>query len=275
MTRLELPDSARSILAEGRQAYIAVPSRNGPHVTPELYAWSGGRLWFAAASSTLKAKVLARDPFAGAVVTIAGRSIVLAGRCAVFDACDVRGMALQAHHLPEATRAVTSYALRNAADLVSFIGDAATGRLGHRLPPSRVLFALDPSQVAVVENDVVRMWAGWDGQDPADHAVTPSGGERAVAAFRGPVAVPGRWFPDERLLHVPGGLLSLLRIQPGRPFPISVVVDQYRSPGPAAKQGRLLRGEGCMRADEVGWIEVVPDTIVDWDGVETSSRPAG
>ena len=39
-----VPPVAVSVLQEGRQAYVAVRSRNGPHVTPELYAWSGDTL---------------------------------------------------------------------------------------------------------------------------------------------------------------------------------------------------------------------------------------
>ena len=58
---MKLPDDLTSTLKEGRQAYVAVPSKQGPHVTPELYAWSDGRLWFAAAAGTVKSNVLKRE----------------------------------------------------------------------------------------------------------------------------------------------------------------------------------------------------------------------
>ena len=80
-----LPPVVAGVLGEGRQAYVAVNSTAGPHVTPELYAWSDGRLWFAAASTTLKPKGLRRDPASGVLVTGAGRSVIATGSVTVYD----------------------------------------------------------------------------------------------------------------------------------------------------------------------------------------------
>ena len=84
-TQLHLSPELVGTLNEGRQAYIAVPSKDGPHVTPELFAWTADRLWFASASTTLKSKVLAADGRAGVVVSAGGRDVLLTGGVTRFD----------------------------------------------------------------------------------------------------------------------------------------------------------------------------------------------
>jgi hypothetical protein len=54
-------------------------------------------------------------------------------------------------------------------------------------------------------------------------------------------------------------------------FDVSVVVDDYGAPGPAAKRGVLVRGRGRVAADEPGFVEVDPDAATTWSGVETAS----
>lgn len=271
---VELPDGVLGTLAEGREAYVAVETANGPHVTPELYAWSGGRLWFAAAVSTLKAKVLPNRPRAGAVVTVAGRSVVLHGTVSVFDPRRPLDIARRASAWPRATRAITGYVLRNVPDLVAFARDAAIGRLGLRIPPPRALFALEPDRVLLVENDaLVACLGAWPGSAAGalgaldDAPDVPAGGTAAVAAFPGPVAVPARWFAPERRTHVAPALLGLLDLPES--FDVAVVIDDYTAPGPAAKRGRLVRGRGSLAAGSPGYVDVDCDRAVEWEGVET------
>ena len=55
-------------------------------------------------------------------------------------------------------------------------------------------------------------------------------------------------------------------------WPLGLVVDEYVAPGPAAKRGTLLRGQG-RRNGTRGCIEVRVDREVNWNGVRTASRP--
>jgi len=274
MTR-PLPPELVSVLEEGRQLYVAVDARRGPHVTPELYAWSGGMLWFAAASTTLKSKVLPRRPLAGALVDVPGRTALLTGEVTRLSPWRPLEVAAQLPHLAAAPKALARYTTRNAADLGAFWRDTVTGRLGWRPPPPRELFCLRPTRVALAENGhVVHRW-NWDGRPPkgaADERL-PSGGRRAVAAFPHGVALPGDWFADEHVLRVPREVLALADLP--RRFAMSLVTDEYRAPGPAAKRGVLVRGEGRLDRDQPGVVHVEPERVVRWLGTDTSSVAAG
>jgi hypothetical protein len=257
-------------LDEGRQAHIAITSDGGPHVTPDLYAWSGGSLWFAVATSTLKARVLAREPAVGAVVSIPGRSVLLAGQAHLYDPRSLLGLARRLPDLPRTTVALTRFTVRNAPDLLAFVGDTATGRLGLRPPPLRVLVRLDPDRAVLLEGDeVVEGYGRWAAIRPSSGATLPGGGEAAVVALPGSVAVPGRWYEEDRCVRIAPGLRALVDLSGS--FPMAVVVDEYGAPGPAAKQGTLLRGRGRL-TDGDQTIEVQPERLVTWEGVETDSE---
>jgi hypothetical protein len=88
-------------------------------------------------------------------------------------------------------------------------------------------------------------------------------------ALPGPVAVPCHWFEQEHHVRVPAGVRELADLP--RTFPLGVVVDEYGAPGPAAKAGALLRGRGRW-ADDPNTIDVEPERVVTWDGVETASE---
>ena len=274
---IELNDRAVSVLEEGRLAHLAVASTAGPHVTPELYAWSGGRLWFASAAGTVKAKVVGRDPSVAAVVSVPGRSVVLAGTVETFDAVDVVGLAQQACELPAVAQALLGYGVRNVPDLVAFGRDAVQGRLGWRPLPRRVLFGLTPDRALVLENEVATgAWGAWTSSIPTDGSAdldadgtretVPVGGRAAVLALPGPVAIPARWFAEDDLVFVAPALRPLV---PSGTNPIGIVVDDYTAPGPAAKRGSLVRGTARKIRNRPGSFAVTTERTSDWDGVQT------
>jgi hypothetical protein len=272
---LDLPETVTSTLEEARQAHVAVASRHGPHVTPELYAWSGGALWFASAASTVKVNVLRRDPWAGAVVGTPGRSVIVRGPVEAFDVRRPDRLLRRAGRWPDTLGALGRFSVRNAPDLIAFARDTTTGRLGWRVPERRVFFRLHPVAAATVEGDVVTGgWGGWSSADGAEDmsSSAPVGGVAAVVALPGPVAVPGRWFEDEARLRLPVGLLGLLDLP--EEVDVGVVTDEYAAPGPAAKQGRLVRGI-ARRAEDPETLEVRAARVVNWDGVEMRRSDAG
>lgn len=269
---MNLPDDLTSTLKEGRQAYVAVPSKHGPHVTPELYAWSDGRLWFAAAAGTVKSNVLKRDGHGGAMVTSGGRSVVMCGKVEPFDPRAAKGVVAALVRLPRVAKASASFVTRNASDMVGFVSDAVRGRLGKKPPPMRVLFALEPDRAVAVENErILGAWGEWSAPSEPSAEPVPAGGATSVVGLPGPVPVPARWFEESDEFFVAPDLLDLFGLSDE--FPASLVTDEYRDPGPAAKEGTLRRGDARL-TERPGFISMHPERVVEWNGVETSSRPA-
>ena len=261
---MPLSPSATGVLAEARQAYIAVEASSGPHVTPDLFAWAADRIWFAAAETTLKAKVLAADTRVAVVVAVRGRAVCLSGPVRRFDPASPRDIVAAAPMATTLLSGLSTYVLRNAPDLVVFGRDFLAGRLGFGVPPRRVLFSFVPDQGLIVEGGEFRPL---DGNASAATSTLPNG-YPAVVAFPGPFATPARWNSTTSELHLPA---ELCPVPVGTETELAVVVDEFVAPGPAAKQGILLRGTGRHRSP--GTIEVRVDRVVTWDGIDTDAAP--
>lgn len=268
---LSLTPEMQSVLNEGRQAHVAIVTRHGPHVTPELYAVARDTLWFAVAATTLKARVLSDDDRISALVRAGSRSVLLAGQVRTYDVRSP-GDVGRAVTDPDAARAISGFLLRNAGDLAAFGKDVLAGRLGRRLPPRRVLIRLRPTRAALLDGTLVAASIGdWPGRVPEPGGETLRGGRDAVVGWLapdGPVALPARW--DDERAYVPASAAALAGLP--REAPACVVLDDYGRPGPAAKSGTLLRGTGRLADDGTATIEV--DRVTSWDGVTTATRNA-
>lgn len=269
MADLLLDPRIRSILGEGRQAFVAVAAKRGPHVTPELYAVADGRIWLASAASTLKVKVLDRRPTASVVVRVGNRAAVIAGEVEAFDPFDASGLVRATRRAPSVVRALAHFGLRNASDLAGFAVDAVRGQAG-RPPGRRVLIALEPARVALVEGgNVAGAWGDWPGAVDADAPAWDGNGSDAVvgwASDAGPLALPANWDPEGETASVPPALATLAGL--GTKAPACVVVDEYGGPGPAAKQGVLLRGDATR---DGGSIRFSVERVTTWDGIDTDT----
>jgi hypothetical protein len=264
--------AARSIVEQGRHLYVAVAAPAGPHVTPELYSAADGRLWFWSAHDTVKAKVLREHPRASALVRVGDRSVIVSGRTERFDPRDVAALPRALRDPLAVGRATVKFGLRNAADLGAFATDFAKGRLGRSLPPRRVLFGLRPTRLAVVDAGTVLLALGdWAHPGPVDGEPVTRGDQAAVVAWEtehGPLALPGRLDADGDRAWIAPALAGVAGLPPSAR--VGFFVDDYVAPGPAAKEGRLLRGTGTL--GEGGRVDLVRERETEWKGVSASTR---
>lgn len=267
---MDLPREILSALAEGRQAHIALETPRGPHITPELYAWSDEALWMLAAATTLKLRVLRDGSRASMLVRLPGRQAVFEGPVDLFDPRRPLDLVKKAAILPKAVTAAARFALRNSHDAAAFFGDTLAGKLGPRLPALRVFFAMRPERAALIEGGAtVRTWRwGREVRDLPAEVRMPTGGKPAAVAFPGPLALPARWFEEEQRVYISSAALALLA-EVDRFVSIAVVIDEYNAPGPAAKSGRLLRGT-ALQTERSGYFDIVDADVTEWAGVETT-----
>ena len=236
-----------SILHEARQAHVAVSASSGPHAAPVLFGVAGEQLGFLTAAPTLIARSLQSGHTAGVLVRSGPRAVVGTGTVQVVDVLRPRSLVAAVPRVPTAAQLLGSFGLRNVPDLLGFVRDAARGKVGPMPPPRRVLIVFESAD-----------WVVTDEAGDADVVV-------AAVADRGPVALPGRWEAEGDRAHVPAALLKEVGVHNG---PVAVVADEYVGPGPAAKEGLILRGEGTIRRDA---IEIVPERVSEWSGVETAT----
>lgn len=296
-------DSAAAILAEADQLMINVPTRHGPHVTPELFAFDNGRLWCLTAASTLKARNLARGGRVGIAACAGGRAIVLTGDAVVLDpahpARSVSQLADESHNhgpatLAGASRAVARFAFENAAELTGAAVAAVTGRLGRPLPPHRVLIAIEPDATATIDEAGEVDAAGWvpetgrSGPEATDDATLVEDLLEAVPerlrdlasdgpAFLGwttlagePVVVPATWHRSQSRAALSARLVEAIGAAPHAR--VALTRDEWTGFGPLGKQGLMLRGDGELRTEHGECaVDVNVDAVTYWDGIQTGS----
>jgi hypothetical protein len=132
-----------------------------------------------------------------------------------------------------------------------------------------VLVGVQPGRVAVLDGGaVVLALGGWADPEPTATAAPAGGGQDAVVAWEtgdGPVALAGRADPDDHAAWLAPATVALAALP--SPARVGVVIDDYVAPGPAAKEGTLLRGTATLHPD--GRVAVEPDRTTDWQGVTT------
>lgn len=274
-----LDPAARSLLAEGRQLHVGVLTTTGPHVTPELYTADDRHVWFLTAADTLKTRVVRRDPRVAAVARVGSKSLIVAGTVEDYDLGDPMRLLSQARDALRALAALTSFTVRNAVDLAAFARDLATGRLPSRLPPRRVLMRLTPDRSMLLDgSSLVTMGGRWNGRVTAPEEAPPLAGDVdcvvGAETDDGIAVAPGRAAQDLDAATVPAVAVQLAEIPLDRAIRGCLVVDDYNSPGPAAKRGALMRGRVQLRLDgALARVEIDAERQTTWDGAATQTTP--
>lgn len=273
-----LDSPAQSLLAEGRQLHIGVLTTTGPHVTPELYTYDGSSLWFLTAADTLKTRVVRRDPRVAGAVRVESRSLLVGGVVHDYDIGDPLRLLLRAKDALAALAALTSYTARNAADLAAFARDLAAGRLRSRLPQRRVLMRLEPDRALLLDGTALVSTDGeWPGRVTApDDAPALTGDLDCVVTAEtadGVIVLPGRAAKDLDEATVPAVAVQLAGVAVDRDVTGGLAVDDYRAPGPAAKQGGLIRGQLRFELDGARCrVRVAGERETTWSGAEVSTH---
>lgn len=291
----------RTVLGDAAHAYVAIATRSGPHVTPEVHFAYGGRIWLLVAADTVKAKVLGVRPQVG-VVARAGGDVVVLGEARQLD---MRRPGEWKDSLPEAALgafATAGYVARNAKDLAGYVRDAFTGRMGENAASPPVLLSVRPQAVAVIDGgDLVHAAGEWastpeapgppahepapspsrgdskglplDGL-PADTAALLHGSRDCVVGWdssQGPVALPARWHPERAAATIAKELFELAGLRPTGGACLTVdVIEAHR---PTAKHGVVLRGQGAATTSDERTVEVRIDVtkLTWWHGAETQT----
>ena len=227
-------------------AYLAVETSTGPHVTPLLFAATPDRIWFAVGRGTVKARVVARRPKVGVVVSNDRAAVAIRGEATLLER-----LPASPAELARAPFAVPDFASRNALEMAAFARDVA---LRSARPQRLVLLSVRIDSLDLLEGWRAEAVLGW-------------------MSAAGPIALPARWSARTEHARVPAGPLR----DAGGPRTAAacVCIDESDGLGPLAKRGRLLRGEGhaTLRGD-VASVALEADRITRWKGFRTETAAA-
>lgn len=286
-------DHVGPVLDDAAQLYVAIRTRSGPHVTPELFTVSDGRILCLTSATTLKAKLVRNDPVASIVARAGTSAVVVVGSVEVLDPLSPATAISSPRLIAAAPVGVWRFVRDNARELTGAAVDLIAGRLGGPLPPRRVIVAVIPTAVALVDGDTLTSASGWGGAALAAPTGEPDEGEEEVdltdapdhlasLAVAGPavvgwlrqdgtpLALPVAWDPDTTTARVPTSLFETCGAE--AESPACVTFDTWTGFGPSGKRGLMLRGTGTATVGGATTsLALDVRRATHWDGIETAS----
>jgi hypothetical protein len=241
-----LSTAVQAVLDQGQFCHVATSTPNGPHCTPLVFAYSGGRLWLTTSRRSVKTRTWKTDPSAAGLVRHGELTVAFTGHAKLYDALDRSTWGDAVAGATSIMRATTAFSRKNARFFAGYAFDAKQVPFAWT-PPGRVFVGIDLQRTALVDADGVQEGKGrWRGDSTSHRAFRRSpkaeeplaalpaevrrplgaDGEGALALVgdRGPVVVPARWRADELglLVALPAETLALAGAGPDAPAALTV-----------------------------------------------------
>ncbi len=228
-----LSTAVQQVLEQGSFCAVASTTPRGPHCTPLVFAYSGGRVWLTTSRRSVKARAWKVDPGVAGLVRSGELSVTFTGTVRTYDVLDRSTWAAALSGATSIARAGTAFSKKNAKFFAGYAVDARQVPFAW-MPPGRVFVGVDVERTALLGEDGVQEGRGrWGGESlsnktfrsskggddplsglPADvRAALGSDGDAAltVSGARGPVVLPARWRVEGGTLYaaLPAETLAL------------------------------------------------------------------
>jgi nitroimidazol reductase NimA-like FMN-containing flavoprotein (pyridoxamine 5'-phosphate oxidase superfamily) len=262
-----LSTAVQTVFEHGPFCAVAAPTPDGPHCTPLVFAYSGGRIWLTTSRRSVKARTWERDPTVAGLIRHGELAVTFTGTVKTYDALDRRTWAAAVAGATSIARATGTFSRKNARFFAGYAFDARQVPFAWT-PPGRVLVGIDLDRTALLDAEGVQegrgRWGGHTeslptfrrtkGADP--FAVLPDeirggvgrtgDGALAVQGERGPVVVPVRWRVEADGLYAAMPAETLMLVGAGTVAPAALTVDQPSVWRARDMVGALLQGEAAF-----------------------------
>jgi hypothetical protein len=270
-----LSTAVQQVLEHGTFCAVATVTVRGPHCTPLVFAYSGGRIWLTTSRGSVKARAWREDPTTAGLVRHGELSVAFTGTVRLYDALDRSTWGDAVAGATSIARATAMFSRKNARFFAGYAVDARQIPFAWT-PPGRVFVGVDIARTALLDEDGVQegrgRWAGdagthgsfrrpSKGDDPLSsipRAIRRELGEGGTGSLtvvgrRGTVVLPTRWRAEPHVLYaaMPAETLALADAEPDADVALTVdVASEWRA---REMVGAMLRGTGaCYVADGVG-----------------------
>jgi hypothetical protein len=263
-----LSTAVQEVLSEGPFCSVATTTPRGPHCTPLVFAYSGGRVWLTTSRGSVKARAWKVDPGVAGMVRHGALAVTFTGTVKTYDALDRGTWSAAVAGATSIARATATFSKKNAKFFAGYAFDARQVPLAWT-PPGRVFVGIDIDRTALLDEDGVQEGRGrWGGeavshasfrarkqgpdplgQVPADVAAAlgRSGeGALTITGARGPVVMPARWLAAEHALYaaLPAETVSLAGAGPDAA--VALTIDEASPWRARDMAGAMIQGEGSI-----------------------------
>ena len=270
-----LSTAVQGVLEDGHFCAVAASTPDGPHCTPLVFAYSGGRVWLTTSRRSVKARSWREDPSVAGLVRSSGLAVTFTGTVKTYDALDKRTWGAAVAGATSIARATAGFSRKNARFFAGYAFDARQVPLAWT-PPGRVFVGVDLERTALLDDEGVQEGRGrWGGEavshgsfrrttatsDPfaalpeeiVDGIGRSGEGVLAVLGERGLVTLPVRWRADEHELYAALSAQTLAITGAGPDVRAALTVDRPSVWRARDMVGAMVQGWASFFVDgEVG-----------------------
>jgi nitroimidazol reductase NimA-like FMN-containing flavoprotein (pyridoxamine 5'-phosphate oxidase superfamily) len=270
-----LSTAVQTVLEEGPFCAVATDTPGGPHCTPLVFAYSGGRVWLTTSRGSVKARAWKADPGVAGLIRHGELSVTFTGTTETYDALDRNTWGSAVTGATSIARATARFSKKNARFFAGYAMDARQVPLAWT-PPGRVFVGIDLERTALMDGDGVQEGRGRWGGSASSHptfraarsgddplAALPgdirgelgSGGDGvlAVTGDRGPVVLPVRWRVQGPSLFAALPAETLALAGAGPDAPVALTIDRASVWRARDMVGAMAQGTGALFvADDLG-----------------------
>jgi nitroimidazol reductase NimA-like FMN-containing flavoprotein (pyridoxamine 5'-phosphate oxidase superfamily) len=262
-----LSTAVQQVLEDGPFCAVATMTPNGPHLTPLVFAYSGGRVWLTTSRGSVKTRAWKTDPSVAGLIRHGELAVTFTGSVKTYDALDRGSWGAAVTGATSIARAMGGFSKKNARFFAGYAFDARQVPLAWT-PPGRVFVGIDLERTALLDDEGVQEGRGrWGGEagshaafrrtakGPDPLAVLPeeiraalgSSGEASLAIYgaRGAVVVPARWLADEHSLYAALPAESLALAGATADAPVALTIDKASEWRARDMVGAMIQGMGA------------------------------
>jgi pyridoxamine 5'-phosphate oxidase-like protein len=261
-----LSTAVRGVLEDGAFCAVATSTPRGPHCTPLVFAFSGGRLWLTTSRGSVKARSWRADRRMAGLVRNGDLAVSFTGTVRTYDLLDTGTWGASVVGAPAIARASVRFSKKNARFFAGYTVDARQVPFAWT-PPGRVFVGIDIDRTALIDTRGVDEGRGrWEGE-AASHATfraskqgpdplamlqedvagalgREGAGSLAVAGVHGSVVLPVRWRAVEAALYAALPAESLALTDAGPDAAVALTVDRASAWRARDMVGAMVQGTG-------------------------------
>lgn len=270
-----LSTAVQTVLEQGPFCAVATSTPRGPHCTPLVFAYSGGRLWLTTSRGSVKARAWKADPSAAGLIRHGPLAVSFVGTVRLYDALDRNTWGAAVAGATSIARATATFSRKNARFFAGYAFDARQVPFAWT-PPGRVFAGIEIERVALLDEDGVQEGRGRWGGDAGSHPTfrrRPAGadplapvpadvrgelgsegdGALALAGSSGPVVLPVRWRSDDTGLVAALPAETLALADADADAPVALTMDAPSVWRARDMVGAMVQGEASSYVvDRIG-----------------------